>query len=281
MSRNAFDVSGVSCGGRSLFLIAGPCVIESASHVERMARDVTEICREVGMPLIFKASFDKANRSSVRSYRGPGLGEGLRILEQIRAGCGVPVLSDIHEVAQAEPAGRVLDVLQIPAFLCRQTDLITAAAATGKAVNIKKGQFMAPWNMKETLEKALSTGNQRIMLTERGASFGYNNLVVDFRSFPIMSAWGQPLILDVTHSLQLPGAAGDRSGGQPEFIETLARAAVAAGVDGLFMEVHDNPAEALSDGANSLRLGNLRPLLERLLRLHEAVRGLDAVPGGH
>ncbi|MBI2838358.1 MAG: 3-deoxy-8-phosphooctulonate synthase [Acidobacteria bacterium] len=266
-----FDVASVRCGGAPFFLIAGPCVIESPAHVARMAIAIREICTETKVPLIFKASFDKANRSSISSYRGPGLEEGLAILAEVRNSVGVPVLSDIHDASQAEQAARVLDVLQIPAFLCRQTDLLLAAAATGKPLNIKKGQFLAPWNMKEALDKALSTGNDKIILTERGATFGYNNLVVDFRSLPIMRAWGHPVVLDCTHSLQLPGGLGDRTGGQPEYIETLARAAVAIGVDGLFMEVHDNPSQALSDGPNSLDLSALRDLLRLLKRIQAAV----------
>lgn len=266
-----FEVSGVTCGGAPFFLIAGPCVIESPEHVARMAREIRDICAEVGVPLIFKASFDKANRTSHTSYRGPGLDEGMAILADVKAQVGIPVLSDVHETRQVEAAARVLDVLQIPAFLCRQTDLIVAAASAGVAVNLKKGQFMAPWNMRQTLDKACSTGNGRVMLTERGASFGYNNLVVDFRSIPIMRQWSHPVVLDCTHSLQLPGGLGDRSGGQPEYIEVLARAAVAIGIDGLFMEVHDNPAEALSDGPNSLRLSHLRDLLRRLRAIENAV----------
>lgn len=267
----SFDVASVRCGGAPFFLIAGPCVIESPAHVARMAGAIRDVCAEIQVPLLFKASFDKANRSSIRSYRGPGLEEGLAILAEVRHSVGVPVLSDIHDASQAEQAARVLDVLQIPAFLCRQTDLLLAAAATGKPLNIKKGQFLAPWNMKEALDKALSTGNDKIILTERGVTFGYNNLVVDFRSLPIMRAWGHPVVLDCTHSLQLPGGLGDRTGGQPEYIETLARAAVAIGVDGLFMEVHDNPSQALSDGPNSLDLRSLRDLLRLLKRIQVAV----------
>ncbi|MEW6369213.1 MAG: 3-deoxy-8-phosphooctulonate synthase [Acidobacteriota bacterium] len=267
----SFDVAGVECGGASFFLIAGPCVIESQAHVELMATSIRDVCRELGVPFIFKASFDKANRTSIGSYRGPGLHAGLKILAQVREKVRVPVLSDVHEPAQCAAAAEVLDVLQIPAFLCRQTDLILAAASTGRAVNIKKGQFIAPWNMKEVLEKARSTGNERIILTERGTNFGYNNLVVDFRSFPVMREWGYPVVFDVTHSLQLPGGAGTHTSGQPQYIEPLARAAVAAGVDGLFMEVHDEPSKALSDAENSLKLSLLPGLLRTLKRIEQAV----------
>jgi 2-dehydro-3-deoxyphosphooctonate aldolase (KDO 8-P synthase) len=226
---------------------------------------------ECGITFIFKASFDKANRSSVQSFRGSGMEEGLKILGEARKEVGVPILTDIHEAGQAEIVAKTVDVLQIPAFLCRQTDLIVAAAKTGRIVNVKKGQFLAPWEMKNVVAKGREAGSQRFMLTERGASFGYNNLVVDFRSFPIMREFGCPVIFDVTHSLQLPGGQGQSSGGQPQYIPHLARAGVAAGVDGLFMEVHDNPAKALSDGPNALDLGLLKPLLEQLVRLRAAL----------
>ena len=229
-----------------------------------------EITSRLGIPYIFKASYDKANRSSLGSYRGPGLTRGLEILAGVRERHRVPILTDVHEVAQVEAAAQVADVLQIPAFLCRQTDLVLAAAATGKIVNVKKGQFMAPWDMKGVLDKAASTGNPRIMVTERGFSFGYNNLVVDMRSFPTLRSFGFPVVFDVTHSVQRPGGMGDRSGGDAHFIDTLGPAGVAAGVNGLFMEVHENPARALSDGPNAYRLGRLRRLLERLLRVHAA-----------
>jgi 2-dehydro-3-deoxyphosphooctonate aldolase (KDO 8-P synthase) len=250
-----------------LFLIAGPCVIESREHVLFMAGELKKITAECGVTFIFKASFDKANRSSIKSFRGVGLTEGLKILGEVRERIGVPVLTDLHEVEQADPVGKVVDVLQIPAFLCRQTDLIVAAARTGKIVNVKKGQFLAPWEMKNVVDKARDAGSERFMLTERGASFGYNNLVVDFRSFPIMRTFGCPVIFDVTHSLQLPGGQGQSSGGQPQYIPHLARAGVAAGVDGFFMEVHDNPAKALSDGPNALELTLLAPLLKQLVAL--------------
>jgi 2-dehydro-3-deoxyphosphooctonate aldolase (KDO 8-P synthase) len=256
--------------GRPFFLIAGPCVIESPAHPARVAARLLAITRRLRIPLVFKASYDKANRSSLGSYRGPGLARGLDILARVRARYGVPILTDVHEVAQVEPAAEVADVLQIPAFLCRQTDLVVAAAKSGRIVNIKKGQFMAPWDMKGVLEKAASTGNRRIMVTERGASFGYNNLVVDPRSFPTLRQFGFPVIFDVTHSVQRPGGLGDRSGGDAHFIDTLAPAGVAAGVDGLFMEVHENPARALSDGPNAYRLSRLPRLLARLLRIKAA-----------
>jgi 2-dehydro-3-deoxyphosphooctonate aldolase (KDO 8-P synthase) len=257
---------------QGLFLIAGPCVIESPTHPHRVAARVKAITSELGIPYVFKASYDKANRSSLGSYRGPGLERGLEILASVRERQRVPILTDVHEVAQVERAAAVADVLQIPAFLCRQTDLVRAAAATGKIVNIKKGQFMAPWDMKAVLEKAASTGSRRIMVTERGFSFGYNNLVVDMRSFPVLRSFGFPVVFDVTHSVQKPGGLGDRSGGDAHFIDTLAPAGVAAGVDGLFMEVHENPARALSDGPNAYRLGRLAALLRRVQRVHDAAR---------
>lgn len=264
-------VGPISIGSGSLVLIAGPCVIESRDHAGFMARSIREITARVGIPLIFKASFDKANRSSVSSYRGPGMEEGLDILAGIRADLNVPVTTDIHEPSQAAPVARVVDLLQIPAFLCRQTDMLIAAGSTGKPVNIKKGQYMAPWDMDHAVKKVQSTGNEHILLTERGASFGYNNLVCDFRSVGIMRATGRPVVLDVTHSLQLPGGRGDSSGGMSEFIPALARAGVAFGVDALFMEVHDDPEHALSDGPNSLPLDGLEPLLNTLLQIQRAV----------
>jgi 2-dehydro-3-deoxyphosphooctonate aldolase (KDO 8-P synthase) len=262
-----------SLAGEKLFLIAGPCVIESPRHPSQVAARLKDITGELGIPFIFKASFDKANRSSLGSYRGPGLEKGLEILASVRERLKVPILTDVHEVAQVGPTAEVADVLQIPAFLCRQTDLVLEAARSGRVVNIKKGQFMAPWDMKGVLEKAASTGNKKIMVTERGFSFGYNNLVVDMRSFPTLSSFGYPVIFDITHSVQRPGGLGDRSGGEAHFIDTLGPAAVAAGVDGLFMEVHENPARALSDGPNSYRLGRLAPLLARLLRIRAASGG--------
>jgi 2-dehydro-3-deoxyphosphooctonate aldolase (KDO 8-P synthase) len=259
-------------GGNSLFLIAGPCVIESETHARSMAERVAKIAADAGIPYIFKASYDKANRSSVKAFRGPGLAEGLRILGKIKTDLGVPVLTDIHDASQASHAAEVVDILQIPAFLARQTDLLLAAAKTGRIVNVKKGQFLSPWDMKNVVEKVASTGNERIILTERGASFGYNNLVVDMRTFPVMQKFGYPVVYDVTHSVQLPGGQGHASGGQPEFIETLARAGVAAGADGIFLETHDNPAAALSDGANALPLAQLPQLLGRLKDLSALVR---------
>ena len=262
--------------GKGLFLIAGPCVIESPRHPHRVAERVKAITGRLGMPFVFKASYDKANRSSLGSYRGPGVERGLEILAGVRERHRVPILTDVHEVAQVEAAARVADVLQIPAFLCRQTDLVLAAAGTGRIVNVKKGQFMAPWDMKGVLDKAASTGNRRIMVTERGFSFGYNNLVVDMRSFPTLGSLGYPVVFDVTHSVQRPGGMGGRSGGDAHFIDTLGPAGVAAGVDGLFMEVHENPARALSDGPNAYRLGRLERLLARLLRVHRAAHGSRA-----
>jgi 2-dehydro-3-deoxyphosphooctonate aldolase (KDO 8-P synthase) len=261
-------VGDVSFGNESpLALIAGPCVIESEEHILHIAMAVREI---VG-PFVFKASFDKANRSSVHSYRGPGLTEGARILKQVR-NLGVPVLTDIHEAAQAETAAEAADILQIPAFLCRQTDLLVEAGKTGRAVNIKKGQFVSPADIYHAAEKVASTGNNRIILTERGSSFGYNNLVVDMRGLRIMAESGYPVVFDATHSVQLPGAAGNSSGGQPQFIEPLARAAVATGISGVFVEVHDNPARALSDGANALRLDLLPTFWRHVSALDRLVK---------
>lgn len=259
-------------GGNPLFLIAGPCVIETEKHARMMAEKVAKIASDAAIPYIFKASFDKANRSSLKAFRGPGLVEGLRILGKIKSDLSLPVLTDIHEPSQAKPAAEVCDVLQIPAFLARQTDLLVAAAKTGRVVNIKKGQFLSPWDMGNVVEKVVGSGNKNIILTERGASFGYQNLVVDMRSFPILQKLGYPVVFDVTHSVQLPGGQGHASGGQPEFIEPLARASVAAGVDGIFLETHDNPAEALSDGANALPLAQLPALLKRLKELSSVVR---------
>jgi 2-dehydro-3-deoxyphosphooctonate aldolase (KDO 8-P synthase) len=253
--------------GSPLALIAGPCVIESEEHVLHMAREIAKIAG----PFVFKASFDKANRSSIGSYRGPGLDEGVRILAGVRA-MGIPVLTDIHEPCQAQRAAEAADILQIPAFLCRQTDLLVAAGRTGRVINIKKGQFVAPQDMRHAAEKVASTGNERIILTERGTTFGYNNLVVDMRGLAIMRELGWPVVFDATHSVQLPGAAGSASGGQPKFIPPLARAAAAAGVDGLFVEVHNEPERALSDGANALRLDLLEGLLETLRAIHAIVR---------
>ena len=255
-----------------LFLIAGPCVIESESHARKMAESVAKIAADAGIPYIFKASYDKANRSSAKSFRGPGAKEGLRILGKIKCDLKLPILTDIHEREQAALAAEVVDILQIPAFLSRQTDLLEAAAKTNRIVNVKKAQFLSPWDMKNVVEKLAATGNNNIILTERGATFGYQNLVVDVRSFPIMKEFGYPVVFDATHSVQLPGGQGNASGGQPEFIEPLARAAVAAGVDGVFLETHDNPAEALSDGPNALPLSQLPQLLARLKELSTLVR---------
>src|SRR5580700_8139935 len=259
-------------GGNPLFLIAGPCVIESESHARMIAERVATASADERIPYIFKASYDKANRSSIKAFRGPGLVEGLRILAKIKADFGLPILTDIHEAAQAAPAAEVADILQIPAFLARQTDLLLAAARTGRTVNIKKAQFLSPGDMGNVAEKVASSGNSSIILTERGASFGYNNLVVDMRAFPILRKFGYPVVYDVTHSVQIPGGLGGASGGQPEFIETLACAGVAAGIDGLFLETHDNPAAALSDGPNALPLAQLPQLLKRLKQVAELVR---------
>jgi 2-dehydro-3-deoxyphosphooctonate aldolase (KDO 8-P synthase) len=258
--------------GNPLFVIAGPCVIESEAHARKMAECVSRIAADAGVPYIFKASYDKANRSSVKAFRGPGLAEGLRILGKIKSELHVPILTDIHEASQAAPAAEVADILQIPAFLARQTDLLIAAAKTGRIINIKKAQFLSPWDMGNVAEKVASSGNRSIILTERGASFGYNNLVVDMRTFPVLRKFGYPVVYDVTHSVQLPGGQGHASGGQPEFIETLARAGVAAGVDGVFLETHEEPAAALSDGANALPLSELGQLLGRLKELSAIVR---------
>ena len=265
---------GVKVGGpRPLFLIAGPCVIEGRDQARSLARQLQVLCRELGMPLIFKASFDKANRSAISSFRGPELQEGLKILQGIREEFGLPVLSDVHETGQVAKAAEVLDVIQIPAFLCRQTDLITEAARTGKPLNLKKGQFLAPEDMRHVVDKALSQGNDRLILTERGTAFGYHNLVMDIRSIPILKSFGFPVVLDASHSVQRPAGLGSSSGGDAEFVPFLARAGTSAGVDGLFVEVHDDPAKALSDGPNSLKLEDLRHLLPTLLAIRRAVGG--------
>ncbi|HEX4038744.1 MAG TPA: 3-deoxy-8-phosphooctulonate synthase [Acidobacteriaceae bacterium] len=266
-----FEIGPVRVGGGRLFLIAGPCVIESEAHVRAMADAIQRVASDLKVPLLFKASYDKANRTSVTSFRGPGLVAGTAILRRLAEASGLPVLTDVHEPAHCEIAAEGADVLQIPAFLCRQTDLLVAAGHTGRAINVKKGQFVAPWDMRHAVEKIATTGNTRVFLTERGASFGYNNLVVDMRSLAILRGFA-PVVFDGTHSVQIPSGANGVSGGQPEFIPLLARAAVAAGVDGIFLEVHDNPAEAKSDGANALDLKNLRPLLETLLAIHEAAK---------
>jgi 2-dehydro-3-deoxyphosphooctonate aldolase (KDO 8-P synthase) len=272
----SFQVGDVRIGSGNLFLIAGPCVIESEDHAIRMAEIIKGVARSLNFPFIFKASYDKANRTSIRSFRGPGLSEGLRILKKVKDEVGVPVLTDVHQVADVPKVAEVVDVIQIPAFLCRQTDLVLAAAMSERAVNIKKGQFVSPWDMKHVVEKCRTAGNDKVFLTERGSSFGYNNLVVDMRALAIMRKFA-PVVFDATHSVQLPSSSDSdggkpaASGGQPEFIPVLSRAAVAAGVDGVFMEVHDNPKEAKSDGANALESTKLRGLLKELQAVHTAL----------
>jgi 2-dehydro-3-deoxyphosphooctonate aldolase (KDO 8-P synthase) len=270
------EAGGVSIGAGALVLIAGPCVIESEAHAVETALALRDISRRAGLPFIFKASYDKANRTSGTSFRGPGLAEGIRVLARVRDAAGVPILTDIHEPAQAAPAAEVADVLQIPAFLSRQTDLLTAAARTGRVVNVKKGQFLAPLDMRHVIEKVTAAGNRKVLVTERGFSFGYNNLVVDMRAFPILRSLGYPVIYDVTHSLQLPGAGDGVTAGQAEFIEPMACAGVGAGVDGVFLEVHQDPSRAKSDAQNALKLDLLPALLEKLGQIH-AVRNTSAV----
>ncbi len=263
-------VNTVALGpGNPLAVIAGPCVIESEDITFSVAAGLLDICRSLGLSLIFKSSYDKANRTSLNSYRGPGIEKGLAILSELRRKFGVPVLSDVHSVDEVWQASEVLDVLQIPAFLCRQTDIVLAAAETGRAVNVKKGQFLSPWDVRNIIDKFISTGNKKLIITERGTSFGYNNLVVDFRGLPVMRSFGYPVVFDVTHSLQLPGGQGHCSGGQREFAGPLARAAVAVGVDGLFMEVHPEPDKALCDGPNMIPLGEVRGLLSTIKTIHE------------
>lgn len=279
---SSFQVGDVRIGSGKLFLIAGPCVIESEEHAIRMAEIIKGVTKALGFPFIFKASYDKANRTSIRSFRGPGIKDGLRILKKIKDEVQVPVLTDVHEVADVARAAEVVDVLQIPAFLCRQTDLVVAAALSGRAVNIKKGQFVSPWDMRHAVEKCREAGNTQVFLTERGTSFGYNNLVVDMRSLAIMRKFA-PVVFDATHSVQLPSAQADDkgpavSGGQPEFIPVLSRAAVAAGVDGVFLEVHDNPKIAKSDGANALESTKLREVLKELLAVRQALDVARATP---
>ena len=257
---------------RPLVVIAGPCQLESLDHALAIAETLAAACAGAGAGLIFKGSYDKANRTSAAGFRGPGIEEGLKILEKVKRTFDLPVLSDIHSIEQVDPAAEVLDVLQIPAFLCRQTDLLTKAAASGKPVNIKKGQFLAPWDMRNVVGKMVAAGNESIILTERGASFGYNNLVVDMRSFPVMRSFGYPVVFDATHSVQIPGGQGTSSGGQREFEETLSRAAVATGIDGIFMEVHESPDQALCDGPNSIPLNELPDLLKRLIAIDEVIR---------
>ena len=271
------SVGDATLGGHRRFvLIAGPCVIESEAHAFAIATRLVEITKRVGVPLIFKASYDKANRTSASSFRGPGLSDGLRVLGAIKAALGVPILTDIHEAAHAQPAAEVVDVLQIPAFLCRQTDLLVAAAKTGRVVNIKKGQFLAPDDMRHAVAKVVGAGNRRVVVTERGTSFGYHDLVVDMRSFPILRDLGVPVVFDVTHSLQLPGAGDGVTAGLAKYIEPLASAGVAAGVDGVFMEVHDDPSKARSDAQNALRLDLLEPLLHRLTAIDAIVKQREA-----
>ena len=277
----SFQIDNVRIGAGGLFLIAGPCVIESEDHTMFMAEVIKGVTRSLNFPFISKASYDKANRTSMRSFRGPGLVEGLRILKKVKNEVHVPILTDVHETADVPKVAEVADILQIPAFLCRQTDLIVAAAMSERVVNIKKGQFVSPWDMRHAVEKCRTAGNDRVFVTERGASFGYNNLVVDMRSLAIMRKF-VPVVFDATHSVQLPSASADGdhavSGGQPEFIPVLARAAVAAGVDGVFMEVHDNPKQAKSDGANALESTKLRGVLKELLALQGALAGAHVTP---
>lgn len=268
----SFNVENVTFGDGRLTFILGPCVVESAQHALFMAREINDICQAVGVEFVYKSSFDKANRSSIESFRGGGMDFGLEILAQVKAEIGVPVITDVHETWQVEKVATVADMIQIPAFLCRQTDLLVESARTGKAVNVKKGQFLAPWDAKNIVEKLQQAGSEKILLTERGASFGYNNLVVDLRSFPIMRSFGVPVVFDVTHSLQLPGGLGKATGGQAQYIEDFARAGVACGVDAVFMEVHDNPSVAPSDGPNQLPLSRLEKLLRKLKRIHELVK---------
>ena len=264
-------VGNASFGGGNLAIIAGPCVIESSEHALMMARELKARAQDAGLDFVYKSSFDKANRSSINSFRGPGIDQGLDILQDVKSRLGVPIVTDVHDVEQVEKAARVVDILQIPAFLCRQTDLVMAAVNTGRVVNVKKGQFLAPPDARNIVEKARAAGSNKIMLTERGASFGYHNLVVDMRSFPIMRSFGVPVVFDVTHSLQIPGGLGNATGGQPEYIEPLARAGVACGVDAVFMEVHEDPRRAPSDGPNMLPLERFAPLVAMLRDIHSLV----------
>jgi 2-dehydro-3-deoxyphosphooctonate aldolase (KDO 8-P synthase) len=271
MRMKSFEVGNVTFGDGRLTIIAGPCVVENEQHALFMAQEITDICRMVGLDVVYKSSFDKANRSSFESFRGGGMQFGLDVLAQVKAEIGVPVITDVHETWQVEETAKIADILQIPAFLCRQTDLLVAAAESGRAVNVKKGQFLAPWDAKNIVEKLQSAGGEKILLTERGVSFGYNNLVVDLRSFPVMREFGVPVVFDTTHSLQLPGGLGKATGGQAEYIEHFARSAVACGVDAVFMEVHDDPSRAPSDGPNQLPLKRLEKLLIKLKKIHELV----------
>ncbi|MCA1608204.1 MAG: 3-deoxy-8-phosphooctulonate synthase [Acidobacteria bacterium] len=267
----AFTIDSITLGGGDLSFILGPCVVESLDHSLFMARSIKEICESVGVGFIYKSSFDKANRSSIESFRGQGIEFGLDVLRRVKDELNIPVITDVHEPGQVEETAKVADILQIPAFLCRQTDLLVAAAKAARAVNVKKGQFLAPWDAKNIVEKLRSAGCERILLTERGTSFGYNNLVVDLRSFSIMRGFGVPVVFDVTHSLQLPGGLGKATGGQAEYIENFARAGVACGVDALFMEVHDDPSRAPSDGPNQLPFARLEKLLVKLKQIHSLV----------
>ena len=275
MNPGTFVLGDLKFGDGSLNFLLGPCVVESGQHAMFMAQEINDICKNVGVGFVYKSSFDKANRSSIESFRGGGMEFGLEVLAQVKAEIGVPVITDIHEPWQVEKVAEVADILQIPAFLCRQTDLLVEAARSGKAVNVKKGQFLAPWDAKNIVEKLEAAGCEKILLTERGASFGYNNLVVDFRSFPIMRSFGVPVVFDVTHSLQLPGGLGKATGGQSEYIENFARAGVACGVDAVFMEVHDDPSKAPSDGPNQLPLSRLEKLLVKLKEIHGIVTTHD------
>ncbi|HEX8288725.1 MAG TPA: 3-deoxy-8-phosphooctulonate synthase [Pyrinomonadaceae bacterium] len=272
MEIKSFQVGNVAFGDGSLAFILGPCVVENQQHALFMAQEINDICKFVGVDFVYKSSFDKANRSSIESFRGGGMQFGLEILAQVKAEIGVPVITDIHETWQVEKVAEIADIIQIPAFLCRQTDLLIESANSGKAVNVKKGQFLAPWDAKNIVEKLQNAGCKKVLLTERGASFGYNNLVVDLRSFPIMRGFGVPVVFDVTHSLQLPGGLGKATGGQAEYIEHFARSGVACGVDAIFMEVHDDPSAAPSDGPNQLPLNRLEKLLIKLKAIHELVR---------
>lgn len=274
MERGSVHIGDLSIGPSGpFFVIAGPCVIESEETTFRVADFLRDAADAMGIPIVFKASYDKANRTSLTSYRGPGLDAGLDILQRVRERTGLALLSDVHSPQEVEKAAEVLDVLQIPAFLCRQTDLLVAASRSGRPVNLKKGQFLSPWDMEQALYKVISEGNRNVLITERGTSFGYNNLVVDIRAIPVMQSFGYPVVFDATHSVQLPGAAGGSSGGQREYAAVLARAAVAAGADGVFMEVHPEPGKALCDGPNALPLEKLRPVLALLKEIHAIVRG--------
>jgi len=266
-------IDHIEIGGNSpLVLIAGPCVIESEDQIRKTVEGLKEITSEMNIPFIFKSSYDKANRTSIKSYRGPGLEKGLKILEKVKEEFDIPILIDVHRIEEVELVSKVADILQVPAFLCRQTDLIISIARTGKPVNVKKGQFLAPWDMKNVIEKIESTGNKNILLTERGSCFGYNNLVVDMKSLPIMRSFGYPVVFDATHSVQKPGGRGTATGGEREYVPFLAQAAVATGIDGLFLEVHPDPEEALSDGPNMIGLNRVRELLEKLIRIDRIIK---------